>query len=264
MAWDLNHAVYVSSYNSVINPHGMFFQDDGSKMFVVYYNYKQIRYFVLSTPWDITTASYNGLKSYSYEPKGIFFSNDGLKLFTTQQVSLSDARICRRDLTYPWTISSSGPDILSDNLASLDPYPRDIQFNPSGTIAYYLGGNTDKVYQISLSTAWTITSADIAGAISASAGDSAADTMFIGNNGNMIYFGGGSSDTVFQRPLATKYDISTMQPPTGAFSFDNPTCLYISPDGNILFTGETGTDVIKRYSLYHYEPPKFIPQVSIL
>ncbi len=74
----------VSSYD--VDPRGIAFNSDGTRMFYHGIQNDNIHDFTLSTAYDISTASYNSalsLPSFDTRAEGIVFSNDGTKLFVS-------------------------------------------------------------------------------------------------------------------------------------------------------------------------------------
>lgn len=67
-------------------PYGMFFKDDGSKMYIVGAVGDAVFEYDLSTPWTISSASYSQslyVNSLVPNPAGVAFKDDGSKLFLT-------------------------------------------------------------------------------------------------------------------------------------------------------------------------------------
>ncbi|KKL18316.1 hypothetical protein LCGC14_2476750, partial [marine sediment metagenome] len=66
-------------------PEGIFFKDNGTRMFICGLQNNKIYQYSVSTPWDITTASYDNISfDVSTEDiftQGIFFKPDGTKIF---------------------------------------------------------------------------------------------------------------------------------------------------------------------------------------
>ena len=60
-AWIISTASYVQSFSVAgqeINPQGLFFKDDGTKMYVIGSTGDDVNEYTLSSAWDISTASY--------------------------------------------------------------------------------------------------------------------------------------------------------------------------------------------------------------
>ena len=88
-AWDVSSASYVQGFSvaaqSVV-PAGVFFKDDGTKMYVSNPQFERIDQYNLSTAWDISTASYDlGFPILLQETnvRSTFFKPDGTKFFLT-------------------------------------------------------------------------------------------------------------------------------------------------------------------------------------
>jgi len=89
-AFDVSSAVYAGSAERFYVgtqetfPHGLTFNNDGTKMYVIGYTGDDVNEYSLSTAFDVSTASYTQLFSVvsqeSY-PQGITFNNDGTKMF---------------------------------------------------------------------------------------------------------------------------------------------------------------------------------------
>jgi len=89
-AWDLSTASYASKSFSVSsqenNGAGIFFNDAGTKMYIVGLTNRTIYQYTLSTAWDVSTASYDSdyksVFSSPNQPAGLFFKpDDGAKLY---------------------------------------------------------------------------------------------------------------------------------------------------------------------------------------
>ena len=87
-AWNVTTASYLQSFSFVADelfPTGVFFKEDGLKMYVIGYFKDRVNEYDLSTAWNITTAT--KLQSFHFgeknqQPSGVFFKPDGSRLFT--------------------------------------------------------------------------------------------------------------------------------------------------------------------------------------
>jgi DNA-binding beta-propeller fold protein YncE len=86
-AWDVTSASYLQLFEvhtQDLFPSGLFFKDDGTKMFVTGYHGDDVNEYNLSTAWDVTSASYVQNFSVSGQdttPQGIFFKPDGTQMY---------------------------------------------------------------------------------------------------------------------------------------------------------------------------------------
>ena len=85
-AWNLSTASYDSVSFSVTSqastPLGLFFKEDGTKMYMV--GNSSIYQYTLSTAWDLSTASYDSISFTPSQgpPRSVYFKADGSKMIT--------------------------------------------------------------------------------------------------------------------------------------------------------------------------------------
>jgi hypothetical protein len=153
-AFDLSTASYASSSFSVtaqdIEPQGIAFNTDGTKMFMAGQNNDTVYQYTLSTGFDLSTASYDSV-SFSVAAQddrlyGIEFNAVGTKMFIVGDTNDS---IFQYTLTTANDLSTASYDSVSFSVASQDGSPRDITFNTDGTKMVMMGVTNDSVYQYS-------------------------------------------------------------------------------------------------------------------
>ena len=87
--WNISTAVHLQLFDVVdksLQPSGLFFKPDGSKMYVTDSWEKEVNEYDLSTPWNISTAVHLQLFDVSGQetaPYGLFFKPDGSKMYVT-------------------------------------------------------------------------------------------------------------------------------------------------------------------------------------
>lgn len=120
-AWDVSTAVYNSDWISLIlgvsgegYPTDTRFKPDGTRMYTVGANTKQIYSHTLSVPWDVTTATLDGLyfdgtNEYISGPDTVLFKPDGATMFVFYQ---TDDRIVQYTLSTPWDVSTASYDSI--------------------------------------------------------------------------------------------------------------------------------------------------------
>jgi len=107
-AWNVSTASYLQTKSvsaQDTTPTGVFFKDDGTKMYVVGGTGNDINEYDLSSAWDISTASY--LRNFSVVsqttlPQGVFFKSDGLKMYI-----IAANNIFEYSLGTAWNISTA-------------------------------------------------------------------------------------------------------------------------------------------------------------
>ncbi|MBF0453623.1 MAG: beta-propeller fold lactonase family protein [Magnetococcales bacterium] len=163
-AWDVSTASYDSKSYSVstqeTTPRGVFFKDDGTKMYVIGTLNDSVYQYTLSTAWDVSTASYDS-KSYSVStqettPYNIYIKSDGTKFYV---VGNGTDSVYQYSLSTAWDISTASYDSKSKSIATEDSVPTGIFFKSDGTKMFIGGLTGDSVIQYTLSTAWDVSTA---------------------------------------------------------------------------------------------------------
>jgi len=162
-AWDLSSASYLQNFSVAaqeLNPTGVFFKPDGTKMYVIGLSGDDVNEYDLSTPWDVTSASYQTSFSVVYQdnsPEGVFFSPDGANMYI---IGVQWKRVTQYYPTTAWDVSTASRfsfDEFSVSAQELD--PTGLFFKPDGTKMYVVGTTGDDVNEYDLSTPWDVTSA---------------------------------------------------------------------------------------------------------
>ncbi len=236
------------------NPIGIFFNPDGTKMYMLGYTTYTIYQYSLSTPWDLTTLSYD---SVSFSVAGqdsalteIFFKPDGTKMYI---VGYQNDRVHQHTLSTPWDLSAASYNSISFSVASQDGKPHGIFFKPDGTKMYILGDQYNSIYQYTLSTPWDLTTLSY-DSVSFSIGSRDGDPygLFFKSDGTKMYMVGVASDFVYQHTLSTPWDLSTASYDSISFSVagqDNtPHKIFFKPDGTKMYMIGASTDSVYQYS----------------
>ena len=153
--WDLSTASYDSVSFSVAGqetaPSGLFFKNDGTKMYVIGLQTDTIYQYTLSTAWDLSTASYDSV-SFSVAgqdtgPQDLFIRPNGSRMYI---VGTSSDTIYQYTLSTAWDLSTASYDSVSFSVAGQETAPNSLFFKPDGTKMFVVGFDTDNVYQYSL------------------------------------------------------------------------------------------------------------------
>ena len=139
-------------------PWGLYFKDDGSKMFICGSNSDSVHEYGLSTDWDISTATFTTTLDVSGKdtlPAGIFFKPDGTKLYVAGRSSDS---VHQYNLTTAWDLSTASfGQSFTDTIRLANIYT--VFFKYDGTKMYNINSTT--LYEWDLSTAWDISTATV-------------------------------------------------------------------------------------------------------
>lgn len=156
--WDISTSSFVQTFSVAAqetNPNGIFFKDDGTKMYVVGTTGDDVNEYSLSTAWDISTASYVQVFSVAGQttgPTDLFFDSTGTKMF------VCGPAVYEYTLSTGWDVSTASY-VQTFSVASQDTSPVGIFFKPDGTKMFILGAQNNDVYEYSLSSGFDISTA---------------------------------------------------------------------------------------------------------
>ena len=95
--WDLSTATYDNIFTYVgteeLSPRGIFFKQDGTRMYIVGVSSTEIQEYILNIPWDITSKVHN----FSYStgltlPRGLYVRPNGIDFYIAAETA-ADSRI---------------------------------------------------------------------------------------------------------------------------------------------------------------------------
>lgn len=162
--WDISTASYSSVSASVggqdNNGYGIFFSDDGSKMYYLGNQHGAVFEYTLSTPWNIGTITYanvsfNLLNQENVETIGLWFVNGGNNFCT---VGYGQKKIFEYSMSTPWNISTASYTGKSFSSLNQDSTIYEVGLNPDCSAMYLLGYQHNTVYQYSFPGTPTLTS----------------------------------------------------------------------------------------------------------
>lgn len=189
----------ISTQDTVLTD--VFFNDDGSRMFIVGRGSDSIYQYTVSSPWSINTASYDSVSlsvsSQENSPTGIAFSSDGSKMYV---VGLGSRRVRQYTLSTAWDLSTASYDNVSFLVTGETFFPRALTVDNSGTRMLVCGESS--VFQYTLSTPNDISTAsyDSVSLDISSQGVNCMGAKF-NNDGTILYALSFSGDAIFQYSL---------------------------------------------------------------
>jgi sugar lactone lactonase YvrE len=232
------------------NPADVFFKDDGTKMYITGTIGDDVNEYDLSTAWDITTASYLQVFSVAAQetnPTSLFFKPDGLKMYVLGTVGQD---VNEYALSTPWDVSSSSYT-TNFSTASQAPQPRGCWFKPDGTKMYVSCATNDAVYQYSLSTAWSVSSASYDSvSFSVASQETVPQALVFKPDGTKMYVVGSAGDDVNEYDLSTPWDISSASYVQNYGVLDSvPNGLYWRDNGEEFFIVGSNNDRVLKYTI---------------
>ena len=245
-----------------INPRGMVFNDDGTKLFVAGDAQNYVNEIALSTPYDISTGALTTVLFVNNEEsniRGLAFNSSGTTLYIIgsngQEINGYDLSAAY-DLTSTITTTTGSPW----NISAEDTNPSDIFFNTDGTKLYVLGNAGNEINQYSLSPAFDLTDAtaanlDIAFQLDNASGlniETNPQGMAFNNDGTKLYIAGNTGDDINEITLSNAFDLSTGTiTNTATFSISSEevtvTEIIFNGDGSKFYIAGTDGDDLNQY-----------------
>lgn len=281
--------VTTASFNNVLlnissqigNPTGFAFSTDGTKLFVVDPNDKEINQYSLTTAFDITTANYDGIitldEGISSSLGDIYVSPDATKLFVTvggnSGLAGSVIQYEVEPLPNPiFTHIGEGFDVSTRaytgqdeefSVSSEENSPEGMAFNADGTKMFVIGSGDDAVVEYDLSTAYDVSTAKHAGVseeFNVGAQDDFPTDLAFSSDGMKLfvvgYSDGSSNDFVIEYNLSVAFDVSTAVHAGNSEEFqvtttdEAPLGIAFNPDGSQMYVAISGLEArIVSYSL---------------
>lgn len=251
--WDISTASYVQAFDvssQTTVPAGLFFRDNGQRMFVCDFTNSNLIEYDLSTAWDISSAVFSDARSVSAKetsPWDIYFKPDGTAFFLIGQSSDS---VHHYNLSAAWDVSSLS-FVRSLSVASQDTFPRGVFFSANGERMFALGAFSNSVFEYELSTAWDISTATFNDSFSVASQDTAPRGLFFKDDGTRMYVVGNDGDDINEYSLSA-WDVSTASF-TQSFSVSSqdaaPTGVFIGKSGLKMYVAGNDNDSIYEYDL---------------
>ncbi|MEN7548787.1 PKD domain-containing protein [Rapidithrix thailandica] len=150
------------------NPVSFLFNTDGSKMFVLGHDGRDVKEYQLSTPFDVSTATYAGdsqrfsLAAQVSSPHSLAFSHDGTKMFVLER---NKQDIYEYSLSTAFDVSTAiyAGDSQRFSVSAQETSPTSLAFNHDGTKMFAVGTSGDDINEYSLSTPFDVSTATYAG-----------------------------------------------------------------------------------------------------
>jgi sugar lactone lactonase YvrE len=246
IAFDISTAVYSQNFSvsaQEVNPRGLTFNNDGTKMFIVGTSGDDVNEYDLSVGFDISSAVYSQNFSVAAQetvPHGIAFNTDGTKMFI---VGTTGDDVNEYDLSTGFDVSSAS-FVDSFSVSAQDTAPTDIAFNPDGTKMFVVGYAGIDINEYDLSVAFDVSSANYTQSFSV-AGQVAGPTgIAFNNDGTKMFIVGSTGAAVYQYDIPENYYANQMDK-TQLDAVTDPNHIALSNDLDlaIVFNMTNGTTV---------------------
>jgi hypothetical protein len=164
--WEVSTASNVAIanvYTQDSSVQGLFFRDDGERMYTVGINTDSVYEYRLATPWSVNTAANISVKSIVSEEasaRAVEFDKLGTRMYILG--TLGDT-VYEYELSQPWKISSASYSSRSLYVGGEDNIPTGMRFKHDGTELFIVGQQTNKVWKYALSTPWDVSTGSVVG-----------------------------------------------------------------------------------------------------
>ena len=206
--------------------------------------------------YDIANATYDSAAfstaTQETNPRDFTFNNDGTKLYV---IGISGSGVDYYNLSTPYDVTSAVYDSIFNNPGFLDTSPVSLSFNADGSKLFFLGKDTNTVYQYTLSTPFDLTTANTTTVGSYNLSAEGASTgkwhLSFNNDYSKMYVLDNSNATIYQYTLSTP---GTLTPTFDSKSFAITLQASIlgfefNATGSKLFIVSSNTDSVHQYSL---------------
>jgi hypothetical protein len=218
-------------------PVGLFFNTDGTKMYMLGQTNDYVYEYTLSTAFDVSTLTSSTsfyIGSQESQPQGLAFNNNGSKMFVA---GYTGDDVNEYTLSTPFTVSTAA---YSQNysVSAQTGVLSDVRFNNDGTKMYILSQNPSKVFQYTLTTGFNVSTANYdSKEFSLSNQHSNAYGLAFNKNGSKMFVcdttDGG---TISSYNLSTNFDITTatFEQTISVASDNSPEALFFNSAGTKL------------------------------
>jgi len=216
-AFDVSTASFVDSFSIAaqeINPLGLAFSSDGTKMFVAGNVGDDVNEYTLSSAFDVSTASFVdsfSVAAQDLSPGGVAFSSDGTKMFVVGTIG---------DAVYEYTLSSAfdvstASFVDSFSVAAQDLSPQGVAFSTDGTKMFVAGAVGEDVNEYTLSSPFDVSTAVFVESFSVAAQETELKGLAFSSDGTKMFVIGEAGDAVYE------YNIVTIGPSLSSAIWDD-------------------------------------------
>ena len=245
--FDISTASYsgnsASTSSQDMNPNGFAFNSDGTKLFVAGATADKIFEYTLSTAFDLSdTVTYSGnslsLNAGNTVVTGIAFNSDGTKVFALDGLDLST--VYEYSIATGYDLSSVTAFVSTRTLSNAQ---SDLIFNSDGTKVYSVRGGSNPVFQVSLSSAYDLTTGTSDGSLTLSSFDSQFGNLAFNDDGSKFFMLGGSNDSVYEFSVSTAFNlVESTKPTVSSAATSDSTTIILTMSENVFDSSATASD----------------------
>ena len=200
-------------------PRAFCFSSDGKYLYIAGTTWDAISMFTLSTPYDIQGSTitrgygssiFNNIQSGPAETyiRGFAMKPDGTRIFAC---GYGNDRVYQWNLSTAFDLTTCSYDSYGSLNYESSPVPRGVEFKPDGTKMYLIDSTYHKIYEVSLSNAWDVTSGTLSNTanFSISSQETNPTGIRFRPDGRSFYMIGETGNDLNEYRLTTAWDLST-------------------------------------------------------
>jgi sugar lactone lactonase YvrE len=248
-AWDVSTGSADSKTFDVSSeegtPTGLFFRDNGSKMFIVGRAQSKVFQYTLDTAWDVSTAVYDSVSldvsGQVSTIDGIFIGSSGLRMYL-----VSGSTVYQYSMITPWDLNTADYDNVSLSVGSTS---YGLYFEDDGTTMFV--ARSTSVAQYALSTGWALSTATALGSINVNEDDSIRGIAFQ-SDGTTFYLVGSENARIYEYESNAAWNLTgfstsgTTAVSTFAFGVDD---VFFDASGLRMYVVSSGDAAVYQYDL---------------
>ena len=261
VGYDIGSANYDSKSFSVasqeVNPYGIAFKSDGTKMYIAGTTGDDINQYTLSTAWDVSTASFDSVTfsviSQATALQGLFFKPDGTKFYVP---CIATDAVYQYTMSTAWDLSTASYESKSLSVSAQGSGPAGLYFKSDGLTLFILDYIPDTVFEYTLSTAWDISTASYSSnSVSVSStGEALSYGLWFSDDGTKFIVAGDTNDKAYEFTMTSAWDITTASYSVTSFNLASagsttaPTGITFKTDGTKMYSVMRGNDTVYQYT----------------
>jgi len=215
----IQQSAALTTFGSTTDVVGLDFRPDGSQLYFCQSTdgNNRIIQCEFQEPWNLSTLS----SQFTYNVnvtsilatalptvvpaaglRDVKFDTSGANVYVVNETT---DRIYQFTLSTPWQVNTAA--YFGQRTTTGEVGATGIHFKPDGTLFYLIGYNTDTIRSFSMSEAWNIVSATTDITFTPSVGEGTSYMLTVKPEGDVIYYGGIGTDTIYQFDLPPDYYI---------------------------------------------------------
>jgi 6-phosphogluconolactonase (cycloisomerase 2 family) len=188
-AFDVTSSVFVDSFSvsaQATSPQDVQFNADGTKMFVLGKDNRNVSEYLLSTGFDVSTSAHSqnfNVLSQDANPTGLAFNPDGTTMFVAGETN----NAYKYTLTTGFDVSTASYSNQSFSFSSQETSVQGIAFNTDGTKMFMVGQSSNAVNEYALSTGFNLSTAAYSQNFSVASQGTSAYALTFNTDGSKMY-----------------------------------------------------------------------------